>query len=771
MTRLIKTQTEWEGVSHDRYSIVEGETPPIWPVDNGLTVIGKGLPRIDGIERVTGRAVYTWDVQLPGMLYARILRSPFPHARIKKLDTSRAEALPGVRAVLTHLNAPLISWWNSTYILEPVLRYVGDEVAVIAADNAEVANDALDLIDVEYETLPFVLTAEEGLSPGAPQIYPSGNLVRGKARSYNRGDIRQGFRTADIVLEETFRTQSALHNCLESHGSVASWDGDELTVWESTQAINRVRDELAETFKLPLHKVHVICQYMGSGFGSKQYTGKWSVLAALLARLTARPVHLMLDRREENLATGNRSPTVQHIKIGAKRDGTLTSIDLDVSITLGAYGYAVLSVEGPAQVLYSCPNVHSEVRSVFTNTGPARSFRGPGYVEGTFPLESMIDELAAQLELDPLAIRRKNYASVEQTSGQPYSAKNLDKCYLKGAEIIGWESFKPVSQSAGVRRRAAGMASQTWGGGGGPPAYAWMRMNGDGSIEVITSSQDIGTGTRTVFAQIAAEELGIDPSKIAVRIGDTSQGPYDPVSWGSMTVSSVGPAIRQAALDLRNQLHQISAGFLNVPESDLMIKGEAVYVHGESQPRISLSDLAGEIGDITLLGKGSREPNQTAAAVRTFGAQFADVEVNTLTGEINVLNIVTVHDFGRVINPLGARSQAEGAVIQGIGYALTEGRMIDLKSGIILNTNLEDYMVPSALDFNKIGYAFIDEPDNLANNLGAKGLGEPALIPSAPAIANAIARATGLRFLSLPITRQKILEGIQKYDGGRGVVL
>jgi xanthine dehydrogenase YagR molybdenum-binding subunit len=769
MARLVKTQTEWEGGVHEEFSIVEGEVPPPWPSDAKLKRIGKGEPRIDGPERVTGRARYTFDLYLPGMLFAGVLRSPYPHARIKRIDTDRASALPGVRSILSYLNAPKIPWWNDTVILEPVVRFAGDEVAVVAADTEHIAEDALGLIRVDYEELPFVIDPEEALRPDAPKVHDGGNLVDGKPRLYRRGDLQKGLAEADIIVEETFRTQSALHNCLESHGAVASWNGEELTVWESTQAIYSVREDLAQAFNLPLNKVRVLCEYMGGGFGSKQYTGKWSILAALLARQTGKPVHLMLNRHEENLATGNRAPTIQHLKIGAKRDGTLTAIDLVCTSGIGAYGWSQLYVEGPAQVMYACPNVRTEVRSVFTNIGHARSFRGPGYVEGMFPLESLIDELAAGLGMDPLELRLKNYVRMDQPSGKPYSDKNLDECYRRGAEMIGW-TRQEVNRVNGSKRRAIGMASQIWGGGGGPPAYAWVRLNSDGTAEVMTGSQEIGTGTKTVFAQIAAEELGLGPEWITVHVGDTARGPYDPVSWGSMTVSSVGPAIRQAAIDAHHQLRQITADLLDVPSNQIEIRDGNVYVRDDSKPRMKLSDLSQEIGDFTILGKGCREPNQTEASVRTFGAQFAEVEVDTATGEVKVLRVVSAHDFGRVMNPLGSRSQVEGGVIQGIGYALTEGRIVDQRTGIVLNANLEDYLVPTILDPGEIEYAFIDKPDPIANSIGAKGLGEPALIPTAPAIANAIRRGIGVRFLSIPITREKILAGIRLTEGSRRVI-
>jgi CO/xanthine dehydrogenase Mo-binding subunit len=752
MARLIKTKMEWEGNVFERISVIEGDEPETWSNEAKLYIIGKNQPRIDGPMRVTGQAKYTFDIQLPGMLYARVLRSPYPHARIKHIDIAKALQFPGVRAIISHLNAADFTW-DDEPVFSTELRFAGEEVAAVAADDDDTAGDALRLIDVQYEVLPFVVDPEKALS-FEPKIY-------------QRGDIRRGFKEADVIVEETFTTQSALHNCMETHGAVAAWDGDGLTVWESTQSINRVKVDLAEVFHLPLNKVRVICEYMGGGFGSKQYTGKWSIMAALLAQQAGRPVQLMFDRHSENLASGHRAPTIQKVKIGAKKDGTLTAVSLAASADVGTNGGEARAADGLYQVMYACPNVRTELRTIVTNTGGQRSFRGPGYVEGAFPLESVMDELAKKLDIDPIDIRMKNYTNTELRSGKPYSAKYLDACYRKGAEIIGWETGRKAGPGNGTKRRGFGMASQTWGGGGGPPAYAWVRINQDSSIEVITGSQDIGTGTRTSFAQIAAEEFGISPSEIVVRVGDTGKGPFDPVSWGSMTVSSVGPAIRQAAIDARNQLRDIAAGFLNVTPDEVDIRSGNIYILRQKRPPMRLTEMTDRIGDFTILGRGARGPNKPGVEVRVFGAQFAEVEVDIVTGEVKVMRVVTVHDVGRVVNPITGSNQCEGAVVQGIGYALTENRIIDKATGIVLNPNLEDYIVPSALDIEDIHSDFINEIDEDANTLGAKGLGEPAMIPTAPAIANAIAEAIGVRFFSLPITRDKVLEALKKKREGQ----
>ncbi len=781
MPKVIKTQTEFEGRTLEEYVVVEGEGLEPWEPQAALRFVGKSTPRIDGPERVTGKALYTADVQLPGMLYGKILRSPLPHAKIKKIDTHRAAKLPGVRAVLSSQNTPKIAFRRQTFLFDEIVRYVGDEVACVIADTEEIAQDALELIEVEYEPLPFVLDPEEALQPNAPKVHPSGNLLNGEPEVYQRGDLTEGFAGADVIVERTFRTQCALHNCMEPHGSVALWEGDTLTVWDSTQHIFGVREGLARLLGLPLHKVRVIKKYMGGGFGSKNNLGKYTVIAALGARMTGRPVKIILDRHEENLAAGNRPSSVQHLKIGAKRDGTLTALELKAIVAAGAYCLWPPSVGGPARELYLCPNVKIEQYTVFTNTGPLSAFRAPGYVEGTFALESLMDELAQELGMDPLELRLKNYAEHDQTTGRPYSTKGLRECYERGARLFGW-NLSPRSPSLsrshltlalsvygegrgevepGERfRRGVGMASQIWSGNGMPPAYAFVKINPDGTATVITGTQDIGTGTKTVLAQIAAEELCFALDKISVEIGDTHTGPYAPLSAGSMTVASVGPAVRLAAHDARQQLLEVAAQVLEVPRESLTIADGLLHSSALPKP-VAVHEVLKKLENFMIIGRGARAPNPEDVTVNTFGAQFAEVVVDTETGEVKVERIVAVHDSGRVINPLTLSSQIEGGIIQGLGYALYEQRVIDRNTGIVVNDNLENYKVPTALDIPEIVFEMVDRPDPRANNLGAKGVGEPPIIPTAAAIANAVANALGVRIYELPITRERVLKALR----------
>ncbi len=760
MPKVIKTKTEFEGRVVEEYVVVEGEGLSAWEAQTPLRFVGKRTPRIDGPERVTGKAVYTSDVQLSGMLYGKILRSPHPHARIKKIDTQRAEKLPGVRAVLSFHNTPTISFRRQTFLFDQIVRYVGDEVACVIADDEEIAQDALELIEVEYELLPAVFDPEEALQPSAPKVQPDGNLLNGQPEIYQRGDLAQGFARADVLIERTFKTQCALHNCLEPHGSVALWEGDSLTVWDSTQHIFGVREGLARLLGLPLHKVRVIKKYMGGGFGSKNNLGKYTVIAALGALRTGRPVKILLDRHEENLATGNRPSSIQHLKIGAKRDGTLTALELKAIVAGGAYCLWPPSVGGPARQLYACPNLKTEQYTVFTNTGPLSAFRAPGYVEGTFALESVMDELAKELKMDPLELRLKNYTEIDQTTGRPYSTKGLREAYERGAKLFGWTSLKKKGQGVrGRLRRGVGMASQIWSGNGMPPAYAIVKINPDGTATVITGTQDIGTGTKTILAQIAAEELGFPIEKISVEIGDTQLGLYAPLSAGSMTVASVGPAVRGAAHDARHQLLDVAAQVLEVPRESLTIS-DGLFSSPALSECVAVPEVLKNLENFMIIGRGAREPNPEDVAVNTFGAQFAEVTVDTETGEVQVERIVAVHDSGRVINPLTLSSQIEGGIIQGLGYALFEQRIVDRNTGVVLTDNLESYKVPTALDIPEIIHEMIDRPDLKANNLGVKGVGEPPIIPTAAAIANAVADALGVHIYELPLTRDKVLKAL-----------
>jgi xanthine dehydrogenase YagR molybdenum-binding subunit len=753
--KVVRTTAEFEGQMREETALVEGKDIRPWTPGEELTIVGRRQTRVDGIARVTGRARYTQDLYLPGMLHVRVLRSPYPRARVRKIDVSRALALPGVRGVLHRFNAPKAAFRGEETIFREEVRFAGDEVAGVAAETEETAAAALRLIDVDYEVLPFVADLEEAMSDGAIRLDEKGNVS--ESGTYERGDVRRAFAESKLVVEGIYRTSTQLHNSLETHGAVARWDGDELTVWESTQHVFGVRAGLQAALQIPFSDIRVLCDYMGGGFGSKGGAGKYTILAAIFARQLGKPVRCFLTRDEENLAAGNRSATYQTVKIAAR--GTRIHAIEHRSWSNSGQGRWVADPTGPTNGLYDIPNVRTRSYKVVTNLGALASFRAPGYVEGTFALDQAIDELAEKMGEDPLALRRRHAAlQTDPQSGQRYSLKRLLACYDVGAKEIGWHHRKPEGArgSAPHRRRGYGMASQLWGGSGLPPAYATIHLNPDGTAVLRCGTQDIGTGTRTVLAQIAAEELGLQIGDVRVELGDTNSQ-YAPISAGSLTVSSVGPAVRLAAKDARAQLLDAASQLLEVRATELRVEGGAIVSKGRRTP---VGEVLGQVENYTVIGKGSRFPNPEGLSLKTFGAHFAQVEVDIRTGEVFVEHVVAVHDIGRVVNPLTAASQVEGGVIQGLGFVLSEERVVDRPTGRVVNGNLEGYKIPTIKDVPKITVRFIDDPDTRANNIGAKGLGEPPIIPLPAAVANAVANAIGVRIRTAPLTRQRVLEAL-----------
>jgi CO/xanthine dehydrogenase Mo-binding subunit len=673
------------------------------------------------------------------MLHTAVLRSPHARARAVSLDLAPALALPGVRLAVGPDDVDELS-------AEP--GYHGAAVAAVVAETQAQARAGVAAIAVEWEELDALLEAEPAIA--------AGSLIAEDA--YERGDVEHGLALADAVVEAEYRTQVVLHNALETHVAVCEWHGDELTAYVSTQWIWGIRRDLAEALGLPEDKVRVVCEYMGGGFGAKISASDTALPAARLARLAGRPVKLQLTRREENIDAGNRNAKVQRLRLGARADGTLTAIDGDYVVPVGFAGW-LASPAGPAQLLYACENVRTVVRGAKLNLPPMKAFRAPGFVEGTFGLESALDELAAKLGIDPLELRRKNYATADPRDGTPFSDKRLDRAYELAEPH--WERRHNVRARSDERwRRGVGLASQIWYGGGGPPSYAWVRVGSDGRAHVVTAMQDIGTGSRTAMAMVAAEELGLPLERVTVELGDTARGPYATISGGSSTIPSVGPAVRAAAADARRQLLEIAAQRFEVEEDGLRLEGGRIVAPaGGSWP---LEDVTGLLESGQLTGTGSRGPNPAGMRVLTFGVQIAEVAVDVETGEVRVERIAAIHDIGRVLNTLGARSQVEGGIVQALGHTLSEQRLTDPATGRILTQTLDAYRMPTIADVPEIVCEFVDVPDANLTNLGSKGLGEPPIIPTAAAIANAIRDATGADVRSLPLSREELLRALRE---------
>jgi CO/xanthine dehydrogenase Mo-binding subunit len=722
VARLIRTEKEVEGRYEEVWLVVEEDALEQWPA-GPREVVGKDALRVDGLERATGQAVYTADLRLPGMLHAAVLRSPHPRARVTKLDREAALAAPGVHAVIGPGDIPQL-------FDEP--PYQGAPIAAVCADSLAHARAAIDLLAAEYDVLEPLLDPDEAVARGS---------LLGEPRVRERGDYQQGLEQADVVVEAEFRTQVVLHNSMETHQAVVQWVADGVEVHISTQYIWGIRDAVAEGLGLPGDKVRVICHFMGGGFGSKNSPDDYTFIAAELAKRTHRPVKCALTRREENTIAGNRNATIQRLTIGARNDGTITALGGEFVNAVGWGGWSS-STEGPMQMLYACDNVKTTTYGAKLNLPPMKAFRAPGFVEGTFGLEALLDELASKLDLDPLELRRLNHAE-HTPEGSEYSSKNLLECYRRAQPH--WDRRHEVrARSTETVKRGVGMASQIWYGGGGPPSYAWVRVGSDGRAQVVTAMQDIGTGTKTAMAQIAAEELGIPLDHVSVSIGDSARGPYAAISAGSSTTPSMGPAVRAAAADARRQIEEIA--------------------EQRGTPDASVAEIVSVLESAQILGKGARGPNPQGMTVLTFGVQVAEVAVDVETGEVWVDRIAAIHDVGRVINPLGASSQVEGGIIQGIGHTLSEERLMDPSTGRLLTTTLDSYKLPTIADVPEIVSELIDVPDEHLTNLGSKGLGEPPIIPTAAAIANAIRDATGADIRQLPISREEMLRALREAE-------
>lgn len=735
------------------------------------TVVGQPRPRVDGYERVSGTAVYPADITMPGMLYGAILRCPHPHAMVTGVDVSRAQAMPGVRAVLSASTPPDRAM--GTKLFDPHCRFEGEAVAAVAADTPYQAQDALRAIEVQYEVRPFVADERRALAPDAPFVHDDGNRA-GPPQSYERGDVDQGFADADVVLEQEYRNACEIHTPMEPHGCVARWDGDRLTLWESTQGVYNVQMQVAAALGMPFSMVRVVGHYMGGGFGAKLQAGKYSVVAAILAKMTAQPVKLVLTREETYLAVGNRPPTNMRLKVGVKRDGTITAMQFWGTGASGSErSGGVSALDWIIRDTYTCANVRTELQDLYMNAGPARPFRAPGHPQCAWALEQMMDALAEAIDMDPVAFRVRNVPTVSQARGnQPYTTTGLRQCLEEGAAAFGWNDARAAIARSGQRgtvRRGVGVAAGLWAaGGGGPPSTATVKFFADGSVNLNMGASDIGTGTKTVMAMVVAEELGVDPDAIEIEHADTGSTQFASASGGSKTVPTESPAVRAAAVDVKRQLLDIAAEELEVEASTLVLRDGKVVSTADPAVERPLTELRGLRRVRNLIGVGHRGPNPSDKAVTPFAAQFCEVAVDTATGQVTVVRFLAAHDSGRVMNRLTYQNQVFGGITMGIGFGLTESRILDVdQTGKMVNLNWHDYKLPTMLDVPvDMTCLPIDLHDTECNATGAKGIGEPATIPTAAAIGNAIYHATGVRVTETPVDPLRLLQALAQAEEG-----
>jgi len=755
--RFVSTTVEVEGRTEERVVEVPAFEPTPWDRDAKLTHVGARAPRVDALLKSTGRPGYTTDLQRARLAHVAFVRAPVARGRLTQIDWADVRAHPDVLDVLLHADVPA-----RTRLFSPDITYVGQPLAAVCASTREAAERAVRAVGLRIDPLPHAVTVEAALHAEAVRPGLTNNLMQGAPRVRARGDVDRGLAEAAVTVTREVRTPCVLHSALEPHAAVAEWEGERLTVWESTQGIYRVRDNLAKALGIPLTDVRVICEAMGGGFGAKNYAGAHTYAAALFARRLGRPVSCVIDRGGEQVDTGNRPSSWQRITLGATRDGRLTAIVLDATVPLGIGGWE----GGPGEIfheLYACPNVRTHETFAFVNTAAMAAFRAPGHAEGAVGLEIAMNALAKALGMDPLLLRERNIATHDQKKDRPYTGNRLAECYREGARRIGWASREQqraqAQRATPHRRRGFGVAAQVWSTGGGPPSYATVRLNTDGSADVLTGSQDLGTGTRTILAQVAAEALGHALARVRAVIGDTASGPYAGNSWGSMTVASLAPAVRMAAEDARRALLEAAAGLLAVTPDALETRDGRVCVR-DTDRSMTFGEVTAKLGNVMIQGHGSRGPNPKDVGIVTTGAQFAEVDVDIETGVVKVLRVVAVHDAGRIVNPTLAESQLEGGILQGLGFALFEERRLDARLGLPLNVGLHDYKIPTIADLPRIDGHFLDGADPQANHVGARGIAEPAIIPTAPAIAGAVADALGVEVNELPLTPWRVLAAL-----------
>lgn len=762
--------------------------------------IGASVPRLERNEKITGRVLYTINIDLPGMLHVKILRSPVPHAKLTKIDASAAVALPGVHTVLTRddfSDGAIDPFFGPVFRDQPIVaidkvRFVGDIVAAVAAEDAQVAEEALSLIDVDYDELPAVMDPRESIQEGAPLVHEtlrpaevafadmkSMKLAQGyrNAASHfglRRGDADKALRTAAAVVEGEFYVPAVQHAALEPHASVAVWHEDGgIEVWTCTQNPSVIREQLATMFKTPMSRVRVVAPFVGGGYGAKTYP-KMEPLAVALARKARRPIKIVLSR-DEVFYTVTRHAVRSMMTSGATKDGLLIARRAEFLFDKGAYadigprtsknaGYAG---GGP----YRIPNIALDSHAIYTNRTPGGAYRGFGVPQVAWAYEQQMDQLAEQLGLDPLEFRLRNVLQNGDAfaTGEILHAIPIREALLRVADELAWKA--PAASPGAGRARGKGLACMIKSTMTPTVSAATVKMEEDGSVSVLTGTVEIGQGSDTVLGQMAAAVLSVDPSRINVVHSDTAVTPYDQSTSSSRSTFSMGNAVRQASGEVREQLMELAAKALEVSATDVVLDDGHAYPQGAPSRRISYAAIFRHrfgMGVGSIMGRGlfktegglDPETGQGKASAFWFsGAGGCEVEVDTETGVVTVLKYVAAVNAGKVINPRLAQGQVEGSVLCALGHTFYEEMLY--ADGVLLNPNFMDYRLPTAFEMPRNVKTILLEDPHPEGPFGAIGIGETAIAPVAPAIANAIYRACGVRIYELPITPEKVLRGLR----------
>lgn len=752
-------------------------------------VVGKSVRRLDALEKATGRGTFTTDLFVPGMLHAKVLRSPHAHARIKKIDTTKAERHPGVEAVACFKNTTRVKFNHSatmTFTVPPmeavldeciyddVVRYVGDEVAAVAAVSERAASEALDLIEVEYELLPAVFDPVEAMGPDAPDIHTSktacflcGKNIPGEKIHLSLGNVEEGFRESDVIIEETFQLPVQKQAQLETQAALASvsHSGD-ITVWSTTQTPHPTQQILAHIFEMPQSKIRVLNPpYIGGGFGVRiGLSAKAEPIAVDLAMKTKKPVKIVYDRKEDFIASDTRHSGTVSVKLGAKKDGTFHALQLRGLLNTGAYcsfGTETIGVLGAMGLsVYRSPNMQYDGNSVYTNITPAGAFRGFGNPQAMFAIESVVDMLAEKLGMDAKELRLKNIIKNGDKWVLPYTCQStgLAECIEKGAKEIGWERRGTFNKTDDKIRRGIGMAvgthvSDAW-PFCGDFSNAYVTIQSDGSVHVASGVPDMGTGTKTTLGQFAAEVIGVSMEQVSVTIADTQSTPFDIGSHASRTCYVAGQAVMKGAAEARSHALAYASKMINEPVDDLSIEDGEIICRGEK--KISLLKVASHahLHNEQFIGVGKVIPQNAPPWL----AHFAEVEVDTETGQVRLIKMVAAHDVGKAINPVIVEGQLEGGMVQGMGYAITEEMLFD-PNGKAHHDAFHKYMLLTVEDMPEIK-SIIVESNDPTGPYGAKGVGETGQVATAPAIANAIYDAIGIRFKKLPMTEERVFQAL-----------